>query len=85
MNKTNELLFSALDGVWTEEEKKEEASRFCEANEPGIITLYAFEVICKYHVRLPQDLKTRLYDVLSFAGLEGIPEYEALKAKETKE
>ncbi|HJF18599.1 MAG TPA: hypothetical protein K8U78_05605 [Aeriscardovia aeriphila] len=45
MNKTNELLFSALDGVWTEEEKKEEASRFCEVNEPGITTLYAFEAI----------------------------------------
>lgn len=56
MNKTNELLFSALDGVWTEEEK-EEASHFCEVNEAGITTLYAFEAICKYHVRLPQDLK----------------------------
>lgn len=77
--------FSLCLQVYGQMRKKEEASHFCEVNEPGITTLYAFEAICKYHVRLPQDLKTRLYDVLSFAGLEGIPEYEALKAKETKE
>lgn len=76
--------FPALDGVWTDEEK-EEASRFCEVNGLGITTLYVFEAICKYHVRLPQDLKNRLCDVLSSAGLEGISEYEELKAKETEE